>query len=470
MSGLHRDEFYARTFAPRRRGTIGLLGDSSGCTPGGAGGYGGYSLYQSLTQNTQATLTQCLTNYASNAGVNVAGAVGLMSNLGGAAFNSLQALGAKNVGAAIGDATPLVAAALAASAADPLVGVAVIAGVGILSQIASVLFPPPSPQQCAYTLPAAPGAPYVCFQSPTRPSGPSDPTWLTIEAFDTQIGSGSGSSGAASWTLANGASQQAFASSTWAEAAFISWWPLVGMELYALGDRSVAAIDWANSIKNSGFGGTKDPDQYVQDNYLTPNAYTLALLGDTGKKFLVAFDLAFIKLQEIQLNGFNPLPMHLLVDAIVSAWNLGYSPCQTGDASCSQAEKAQYQLTPNSAFGSGGTFIEWVLDGLLNQPDNTRYYPGPIINIGPLNKIQIIPGGGIKVSGPKLPVAKGSGSPSTSSSSSALLVVGGIALVSVGGLYLYGRSHGMTLGETTRSAWSSVKRPFQRSKRSVRRR
>jgi hypothetical protein len=89
------------------------------------------------------------------------------------------------------------------------------------------------------------------------------------------------------------------------------------------------------------------------------------------------------------------------------------------------------------------------------------------INVGPSTERIIKIGHPIKVTLP--PAKAGANAPAAAASSSsgatALLVVGGLVVAAVGGTYLYGRSHGMTFGETVGAGWSRVKQPFKRTRK-----
>ena len=381
----------------------------------------GYNMYQQLPTDVQAEIAGWLGPQVAGGASQAAAYAQQFSDIGQQAFGVLQDLSGKNYGKAIGDATPLIAVGLAVLGASPVVGVAVLAGVSLVGALANALFPPPAPQQCSYALG------YTCFHMGARAAGPKDPQWVTIEQFN----STATSAGNISWETLSGYNFLG----NWGSQAF-PWWNLVGMELYALGDRSTAATDWA-AVAGSGKGfysGYANADDAANKMYLKPNAYRLALLGDAGKSFLIAFDHAFIKMQEVAINGFSPLPTNILLGAVVDAWNTGYSTDR------------QYQFDPNTDIANVGaqdtssaTFIEWVLGGGYDQ----QRWPIPPINLGLKLSSLKFPTSGFSNSTPGKPPGVSAAGTSTGSKVVTTAVVVGAA--SAGGLYWYASQHGITM-------------------------
>lgn len=408
-SGRYRFFRYADDAGDHHAGASRLFGLGFTTPPGILGN--GYDLYAKIPDQVQGEMSAVLSSYVSPAQAQMA--VSQLSTLGSAAFGVLGDLSRGNLGKAVGDATPILAAALAATAANPLVGAAVLAGASILAAILPNLG---RVQQCDYTVGD------VCFRTRARPAGPNDPDWITIDDFDPiQNGNGNaGSFGNASWTAVEGTSLGI--GGRWCDLAFPTWWHLVGLELYALGDRSIMALDWLNGTFTNPAGGGLAPDamiqQYVHDYYLGPNAQLLSQLGDRGRQFLVAFDHAFVKLQEPQLNGFAPIPPGILVNAVTQAWNPGFvgPPFLTLPKSFA---------IDNGALGAdhskSATFVQWVLAGGLDQQAIST---GIDLNMG-ARRVHVPP--------PTKPPPTPTGSTSSTSSSLSTGAKVGLGLAAVGG-------------------------------------
>lgn len=342
----------------------------------------GYTLYGQVEAQTQASILSYLTKTGGKTLSDAQGAVKAIANLGTVAAGALRALHAQSAGEAIGDITPLIAAGLSAASVNPLVGAAVLAGVG-LAEILADLFSVPA-QQCDYTVGN------VCFHSATHTYGPSDPNWIPIETFATAW-----KWKAITWELTPNASKADSA----VLAAFGGWWEAVGLELYVLGDRSVAALDWAKSQQASG----SDPDKVA--NAMAPSILAKAdAYGALGRKFLLAFDLAFVKLQEMPVNGLAPIHPTMLIDSVVDAWN------------GSHAGPPKQIAAGDTPAGQTPLFLELVLNGGYDR----QSIPPKQINTGPERITLHLPP-----------------SPSTTSSSASTgLVVAGATAVAAGGLWL----------------------------------
>jgi hypothetical protein len=83
------------------------------------------------------------------------------------------------------------------------------------------------------------------------------------------------------------------------------------------------------------------------------------------------------------------------------------------------------------------------------------------VNSGPAIAVYHLPHPSTGGSGP----STGGGSSSSSTGSTILLLVAALAALGAGGIALYGRSHGMSFGQTVRSGWNSIRHPRGRSPR-----
>lgn len=409
-SGMYRFFRYQDSNALEHASALRLrsaLGGALGFTPPPALS-GGYSLYQALPSPIQSQMTAYLSSYVDPAAAQRA--VNQVANLGAAAFGTLQDLSSGNYGKAIGDASPIIAAALAATAANPIVGAAVLAAASILSLIVPNLG---KVQTCDYKVGD------VCFHQAARPSGPLDPDWVTIEAFDPIQGGNANSGQFGTVDVTRWEPMQGLAlapGGTWGALAFRSWWPLLGLELYALGDRSLPALDWAAAV---GRTGQTSPDAYAQHYYLAPNSALLAQIGDKGRAFLIAFDHAFLKMQEIPLNGFTPLQTPIVIEAIRQAWNGGYAGPPTFSFPKSFAID---NGAPGADASKSGTFLQWILAGGYDGQSILAVD----VNLGPKRVwTPSLAGQGAA------PPSAGASAPSSSSSGTAV-TVGLLAIAAVG--------------------------------------
>lgn len=413
------------------------LGDGAAQQAQQLGQQYGYSLYQQYSPQAQAAMSGFLSNYVPGGLAAAQGYVAMLNNLGKSGLDALNAAAAKNPGAAIGDMTPIVAAILAAESANPIVGAAVLGGMSILSEIVSLVSPPPTPQHCTYAIPPAPdpGFPSVCVTASARPAGPQDPDWVTIDQFDTgTVSRGGGGAGSLTWVPSSNTNDNQLGG-PWALQAFGvndgpwgSWWNNIGLELYALGDRTVAANDWAL--------GRQNPASDAQTNYSGQAAIltTLTNLGPTGIGFLKAVDFAFIKASELLINGYAAPSPQLILQAVVQAWNAGYSSSST----------YTFQPPQQLAYGLFSTFTEWVCAGGI---DGQRIDPAPTINTGPSTIFQNINPEIINQAGPG----------STSTSSPAATAVGVTAAAAgVGALSI--AAYAYTQGISFLDAWRRLKR------------
>lgn len=342
----------------------------------------GYTLYGQVEAQTQASILNYLTKTGGKTLSDAQGAVKTIANLGTVAAGALRALHAQSAGEAIGDITPLIAAGLSAASVNPLVGAAVLAGVG-LAEILADLFSTAA-QQCDYTVGN------VCFHSASHTYGPSDPNWIPIEAF---IRGWSWKN--IRWELTPNVPA---GPNTAPNEAFLSWWQTIGLELYVLGDRSAPALDWAQGQRSSG----SDPDQVAAG--IAPSILAqIDSFGALGRKFFLAFDLAFVKLQEMPINGLAPIHPTTLIDSVIAAWNGSHAgPPKTLSA----------QSTPA---GQTSLLLEQLLAGAYDR----QSLPPVQINTGPERIVLHLP------------------PPSTTSSSASTgLVVAGATAVAAGGLWL----------------------------------
>ena len=296
-----------------------------------AGQYGSIvAPYEAMTANQAAQLAGQLGDFGVTAPPQLQQGVTAVNNLLPAAQTTIAALKAGNVNGVIADATPLIAAGLAFAGVGTVATAAVVGGLVAFTEIASALglFQPAPPQSCTNVVGT------VCFTR-TRPWGTADPNWLTIERFTSEADAGGDG-----WTHTTGSDTKLM----WGECAF-TWWDDVGAELYALGDRSIAATNWLTNNNAGVAAATFTPTPGPASG--NPGAIAQwAQLGPVGKDFCRSFDLAWIKMSEMYLNGYGAPDPGSFVSSFVAAWNTLHSASQT------------FNFT-----GTGFTFVDYVLAG-----------------------------------------------------------------------------------------------------------
>jgi hypothetical protein len=274
-----------------------------------------------------------------------------------AAQTTIAALKAGNPIGALTDATPLLAAGLAAAGVGTVAVAAIAGAIVAFTEIASALglFQPKPPQTCTNVVGT------VCFTR-ARPWGTADPNWLTIEEYTSAA-----DAGGSGWTSVSGTS---CTGSTWGECAF-SWWFLIGAELYALGDRSIAAANWA--LDYGGVGSSDAAAAAAATIGFSPAAVAQwSALGSVGADFCRTFDLAWVKQSEMYLNGYGAPDPGSFLNAFVIAWNTMHSPSRI--------------ITFD---GTGVTFIDAILQGNAQTSiggvaaQSQRYVLAMPVHIGP---------------------------------------------------------------------------------------
>lgn len=407
------------------------------------------SPYQQLTGAQLADLQSWAAGQLPGGVSDAVGFVGQYASLGVSAFNSLMTLAkSSSPQQAIGSVTPLIAAGLAALGASPVIGIAVLAGLSVLS---GLLGSAPSVPSCTVALPQCPSsAPgnlpcgaLVCMNVSQRPAGPQDPTWLTIDRFDWNktTSAGTDSQYPFTWSIyQTPGGSSSFSGVWWAGLAFSNWWYRIGLELYALGDRSVAATDWADMQNRGAFGTAGTADALAQSLYLTPNATRLAALGPAGRDFIIAFDKAFIKLYaEPLINGYPPMPTDKIVSTIVGAWNLGRSNSATQQFNPPTTPSISGQWSAG-VLGPQALFIEQFL--LAGYLDGQRQYPGPTVNLGSVLDTST--------------AASNSGGSGSGAGSSVVPVLAATVAAGAAGVVAYHYLTGVAVGQVGKRAWGAL--------------
>lgn len=194
-------------------------------------------------------------------------------------------------------------------------------------------------------------------------------------------------------------------------------------------------------------------------------------------RFILAYFAAWKANAEFALNGLTPKygGDEKLLNHVIGLWNNSHKPGATrtltprnNDIQSYQDDIISYPQACGGTFVPGGTQNEWWYASMLL---NKLGVASLTVNTGP--KI-VVPntlpatggGGGIVLPNPQqgpiyTPPGTGGKAPASSSSGvgTGLLVVGGLAALGAGGVYLYGRNHGMTFGQTIRSGWDHIRHP-----------
>ena len=172
-------------------------------------------------------------------------------------------------------------------------------------------------------------------------------------------------------------------------------------------------------------------------------------------RFIMAYFGAWQANAEFFLNGANPQygTDAAVLKHLIGFWNNTHAP-GAGKAlsprdNDQQSFKDDIIAWPQSC---AGTFDnEWWYVSMLLPALGVNQGQSVTINTGPKIVVPNTVGSG---------GSAGSGAAATASGAgTALLVTAGIAAAAAGGVYLYGRSHGMTFGQTVRSGWDHVRHP-----------
>ena len=364
---------------------------------------------------TQATqLSQQLGDFGVTVPSDVQNGINAINGLLPATQSTIQAIKAGNGLAAITDATPLICAGLAATGVGTVAVAALAGGIAAFSAIASALGlnqQPPPLETCVWS------AGNIC-NNRARPWGPQDPSWVTIEAL-TASANANGIPGLSRL----GSNNQQF----WGDALGM-WWGAMGAELYALGDRSICAMNWATQQQESG----NDLDTLVA--YQLRNVDQWSALGVTGKKFCMAFDVAWARMSETFLNGYSAPDPSAFVTAFITAWNTIHPPSRT------------------IVFdGTGGTFLDNVISGGgWTAVDGTSPVPQRLAPTIPVNiPLEFVDSGiiGPGFAGEGVPISfKPSTTSGMSTTKKAALAVGGTVVVGAVGAAIYGYVTGQGVG------------------------
>ena len=362
------------TAAPRRHfGNLGIV------PPSGGSQYAALvAPYQHMSPMQAAQLANQLGDFGVSAPPQLQQGVDAVNNLLPAAQSTIAAIKSGNVNGAIADATPLIAAGLAATGVGTVAIAAIAGGLEAFTAISSALglFQPAPPQTCNYIVGD------VCF-SLVRPYGPTDPAWLTIEQYTSEA-----DAGGAGWEILKGTASVA-QSENWGERAF-PWWWAVGAELYALGDRSIAAMNWASTLNGAdptinaeAVLGMVNGAPAPPGSNMAAVAAEWATLGAVGWDFCRTFDLAWIKMSEMYLNGYLAPSPEAFISSFIQAWNTVHS------------DSTQVVFTSTSQ-----TFLGQILGGM--SPTNVggtvtqqqRFNPTAPVNVGGVVVLHAVGGAG----------------------------------------------------------------------------
>lgn len=200
------------------------------------------------------------------------------------------------------------------------------------------------------------------------------------------------------------------------------------------------------------------------------NSTSLASLGflrvAAATAFLQAYFHMWKKNKEFELNGLNSAPDTAVLEQLVAVWNTAHEPGDGLDFFASP-----HQAIEGDCSALTTTYVSMLVSDLINANSTalstaTNGSGSKVVHINTGNQKNPPVTGGLKLAGIKSSIPNLAPLPATSSSgTTALIIVGGLAIASVGGLYLYGRSQDLTLGQATKQVWSGIKKPFQRSRK-----
>ena len=424
--------------------------------------------YSGLSDATGASSVDDITNVANAAAsvslqVNsIAGKAALVENLiqgvvSGNAPEVVQALG--------GSLCAVAGAAIAASTVSFGVGGAIILGIAVLETVVSGLFSktPPAATICGVNLANQPGIVVNCAWSQGKPTDSgtgrvgttgsstpqSNPFWRRFPLpsrstdawwfqyvsgapfYDTIWTSGSSSD---EWGAASGARP--------IDAAFPQYHQL---ECDASAASLAASLPDTGGVAPAVIGGQPTIVTYSPDDV-------------QFARFIMAYFGAWQANAEFFLNGTNPnyASDRALLDHILNFWNDTHTPGQTRTLTARNTDQQSYQddvikfKFPSACAGGlvpGGVQNEWWYVSMLLNALGT---PSITIYTGP------------KISVPNVLAPAPS---SASAGSSTPLIVGGLLAAAAGGVYLYGRKHHMTFGQTLHSGWDRARHTFGGRKR-----
>ena len=463
--------------------------------PSGAINAGVSNVFQGLCP-TGETAQQCLASGIGQycppgQGTACSNAIAAYQSIGPSASNAMSAFASGNTVGGIEACIPLIGMAVSVSPAGPVAGAVVVGGLDLAIDVLQALglfnSTPQPAASCNYVIwPTMPywgknALPGVCFSNPGQPPGPIDPNgntfagWLTMEQFmsgsSAQLGPNT-----ASWSsvTSNNGSLTSNSDptldingnpdSTWADVAF-GWFSNLRSTLQACGvtmievrGQSPPALGVATPQSLSPL---INPTSFSQMTAGTqPNAaaavpgisssYTGTaedLVMNVGG-FISAYCQTFIRaVCERIINNHNPVDPLVLLSSCQAAWNASHSG------------SAVYVFGTGQSGVTPYNFVESVIQGQIalppqsfgQTPQGNEGWPVGI-NVGPA----IVPSGSGGSGGSG---GAGAAASSSSGTSTALLVVGGLAAVGAGGVYLYGRRRGMSFGQTVRSGWNKVRHP-----------
>jgi hypothetical protein len=172
-------------------------------------------------------------------------------------------------------------------------------------------------------------------------------------------------------------------------------------------------------------------------------------------KFILAYFGAWKANQEPLLNGQKPTYVSdgVILQNLLSFWNASHSPGATkvlqpwgpssGAANAATKDVITYPNACQGWLGNEAWYISMVLGSIGDQPIT--------INTGP--KI-VVPN----------TLTGATASAASNSTSTGVLVVGGLLAAGAAGTYLYGRRHHMTFGQTLKSGWNKLRHPHGRKR------
>jgi hypothetical protein len=528
---MHRDDFTARTFAPRRRTALGrgLLGQAPSAAGGipdfnslinqeptaasawanvqaqlqveGSAGSGVLGVAQQHFYNAWTQLATAVPVFGPNDLGNISQAamnLALQNNsiagagqlLDGLVQGAISGNPVEIVQAFSGSFMSLAGAAIAAGSISFGAGAAIIVGIELISAWASGLFSsaPTVATICGWKLTYQPTIVVNCAWSTGQPvsGGPgagqlgaagstpqSSPFWRRFpeptNAADAWWFQASKPTGMPMTTPSNPVSpilNPGLATSQWTSGkSSDSWYAATGSVLRPID----AAFPQYHQLEcdvavATPYANLPDSGGTLNGQAVTPDQIMFA-------RFILAYFGAWKANAEFALNGDQPTygDDSGVLSHVLTFWNNSHQPGATNvitprnnDVQSYKNNVIVYPAACQGTFANEWWYVSMLINELNVASITVNTGPRivfPIVGLKPVLPIKLSPTGSIPHAGTPATTTTSSGPGTT-----AIAVVGGLAIVGIGGLYLYGRAHHMNLGQSAKTIWSDIKKPF-RSKR-----